>query len=190
MAINIPRGYVPNKPMKEIEKDFRKGGYGSVDNFINKNFTLETADSGKSNIPVTPPNNLKLKSESFQYLNDNGNGRISSGVASLEGITKVLKGVPIHALTLFDQVIYTDPTVFRSNDKIILRQEVYQNLGMVQFIPAAQKIAPTSVSNLDVLVDLIIKDVKNLTFLYDNYINSALVACKGVVRAAVKGNGI
>ena len=37
--------------------------------------------------------------------------------------------------------------------------------------------------------DAIIKDMKNFTFTYDNYINTALFVCKDVVRAAIKFNG-
>lgn len=190
MATNnkLPQGYIPNKQIKDIEKSFKQGGFGAVQDFINNNFTLEPTNA-LPNIPVAQPKQNQLTSISFQYLNDSGDGRIGMGVLSLEAITKVLKGVPVHALTLFDQVIYTDPSEFFSTDKTSLRQAVYDNLGMSQFLSAALVISPTSVNNLNVVVDAIITDMKNLTFTYDDYIDTALGVCKAVVSAAIKFNG-
>jgi hypothetical protein len=186
---DLPTGYIPNRPMKEIEQDFRKGGFGSVADFIKNNFTKEQSNS-IATIPVTPGKINQLKSISFQYLNDSGSGRIGSGVLSLEAITKVLKGVPIHALTLFDQVIYTNPSEFNTNNQNDLRQAVYTNLGMTEFVPSASLVSPESITNLNLAVDAMIKDMKNFTFTYDNYINTALAVCKGVVQAAIKFNGV
>jgi hypothetical protein len=188
MAAKIPQGYIPNRPMNEVEQDFKKGGFGSIDNFIADNFTKEQAGT-VSNIPMMPTGQTKLKEISFQYLNDTGEGRISSGVLSLQAITKALKGVPIHSLTLFDQVIYTDPSVFYTNDHTILRDAVYTNLGMTEFVASALIVSPISVNNLNIVVNAIIKDMKNFTFSFDNYINTALAVCKSVVEAAVKFNG-
>lgn len=185
---NLPTGYIPNRPMKQIEQDFKKGGYGSVDDFINNNFTKEQPGELAS-IPATQSTQTQLKSISFQYLNDDGSGRIGTGVLSLEAITKVLKGVPVHSLTLFDQVIYTDPSVFFSNNQIELRNAVYDNLGMAQFIPSAQATAPHTITNLNVAVDTMIKSMKNFTFTYDLYINTALSVCKAVVQAAINYKG-
>lgn len=184
MARNIPTGYVPNRPMKQVEETFKKGGFGSTTDFINNNFTKDVANQ-LATIPPSPSAQNQLQSISFQYLNDNGNGRISSGVLSLEAITKVLKGVPVHSLTLFDQVIYTDPSIFYTNNQVDLREAVYSNLGITQFINSAQAKYPQSIVNLNVTVDNIISSMKNFTFTYDNYIDSTLAVCKAVVQAAI-----
>ena len=186
---NIPTGYIPNRPMKEIEQDFKKGGIGTIDDFINNNFTQETSNVF-GNIPITQTPQNQLKSISFQYLNDDGTGRIGNGVLSLEAITKVLKGVPAHSLTLFDQVIYTDPSIFYSNDITVLRNAVYTNLGIDAFVPSAQAGFPASIIDLNIIVDTMIKSMKNFTFTYDGYINPALSASKAVVQAAINFNGV
>lgn len=186
--INLPTGYIPNRPMKEIEQDFSNGGYGSIDNFINNNFTKEQSNE-LNNIPITPSTSNQLKSISFQYLNDTGEGRIGTGVLSLEAITKVLKGVPIHSLTLFDQVIYTDPSIFSTNNQADLRNAVYSNLGITQFISSAEAISPQTITDLNIAVDAMIRSIKNFTFTYDLYINTSLSVCKAVVKAAVNYKG-
>ena len=168
--------------LKQLDQNFRNIGSTSIQNFLNSNLVKVGNIAQDNYIPIESNN---TKNSNLSYLTDRGNGRISKGVKSLEAITKIFKGISSSALVLFEQVIYDNPSNFKEYDSMSARQIIYNNLGLAEYISLAKSVSQTVIDDLNNMVDRMFKDMKNLTFTYDNYINEALIKCKNVVAASI-----
>lgn len=181
------KSYVGRRPVKQIQDSFTRGEMTTVDEFVERNFRPEPATG------VTPSQTLYselTRGSSLLYLNDNGDGRISDGLKSLEAITKVLKGIPASAMVLFDQVIYTNPYTFRDTTDAESIDLVIQNLGLAPFVAPALAVSPNSIKALNELSLRMSKDIKNGTFTFNKYLNETLRTGKTVVKAGMNYKAI
>lgn len=175
-------GYITKRGLKQLDQNFRKIGLTSIDKFL-----LDNLNRGGDISPnlYEPVSENITKSKNLAYTDDRGNGRISNGVRSLDAITKTFKGIESGSLVLFDQIIYDNPFNFKGYNTFNARPIIYNNLGLAEYVPLALAVSPTVILELESLSDRMFKDMKNLTFTYDKYINEALICCKLVVRAAM-----
>jgi len=95
---------------------------------------LRTAETGSKSPSKSFIADLQKKPTDYAYANilvDDGNGRITSGLRSLELLSLICSGTSPQNLFLFDSVIYTgsENDFKTANDKKLL-QLVLQNLGM------------------------------------------------------------
>lgn len=175
-------GYITKRGLKQLDQNFRKIGLTSIEKFLVDNLNR----SGNiSQDLYTPISENITKSKNLAYTDDRGDGRISNGVRSLEAITKTFKGIESGSLVLFDQVIYDNPFNFREYSTFNARPTIYNNLGLAEYVPLARAVSSNVILELELLSDRMFKDMKNLTFTYDKYINEALIQCKLVVRTAM-----
>lgn len=181
------KSYIPKRPIKQIQDSFTKGQMTTVDEFIKNNYKPEPTAA----VTAYQTFYAQVKTGSYlAYLNDTGEGRISSGLKSLEAITKVLKGVPASAMVLFDQIIYTNPYIFRESDNDESIIEVIENLGLAQFVIPAGLVSKNVVIDINELSLRISKDVKSGVFTFNKYLNETLRKSKAVVSAAMNYKAI
>ncbi len=113
-------------------------------------------------------------------LKDYGNGRISSGLKSLELISILCSGVSYQDLFLFDRVVYTGNVYnFKNSSDTELLVLVLSNLGMVQYIESL----PSNITKEYIDICLKIgKHVKDGTFNLTSYKNYFIKESKKIVK--------
>lgn len=136
----------------------------------------------------TSAENFKVNGEDvYQFLSDNGNGRIYDGLKSLETMSRIIRGVGEGLETLFDNKIlsHTVDDMVAADIAGAVRI-VNANLGLTEILVYARSKNVQQLKDFETFATRIAKDVKTGTFRTEPYLAEALLRIKSLIRILLK----
>jgi len=178
---------------EQIDQRFATGRLTSVIEYIDSlkfPLTISTADSGF--VAEKPESERTALYQNSDIFLDSGDGRVSKGLRGLELLSRLCKGVDPANLFLFNNVIYSsNPRAVKAADREELISIIVNNLGMLNVLQNAEKIAPGEVEKFRTLCYTIGYEVRSGMFKQENYKSRVLISVKRLAVAAARNtNGV
>ena len=175
--------------IKEIDDKFIASKNFDVVNiaaFIRKAEAIETRQAnGVSHAAASTTFSLSGP-EAFLLLYDTGNGRLTKGLLSLEMMSRVLDGVPLNSLSLFDAaILFYSPEEMKAASDATARIIILTNLGITPYYNAVKDLTNPEVAKYNVFLDNMSRQIKSGSFKTSDAVVEALGRTKIIIRLAM-----
>lgn len=169
------------------DKFFNRDDAGmTLTEFTSKLIADETKN-GEVGVKVTSAQDYVINGQDvYRFLSDRGNGRIYEGLKSLELMSRVIKGVSITSVTLFDsEIIAFTADDMRSATLEAAMDIVNANIGIKDVHDFAKSINSAEIANYDIFIARIARQVRAGGFKTEEHIGEALVRVKSLVKSVL-----
>lgn len=163
---------------------------GDFETQINKLYReLLSGSTGKNSVASGSIDPSTIKPQDYSYSNilyDRGNGRITSGLRSLNLLSILCSGTTPQNLFLFDSVVYSGSVhQFKTGTDTALINLVIANLGMETIVINLPESSTTAFKDKCLKMG---KDIKVGGFIVETYRQYTLAECKKLTKLYLKGN--
>jgi len=150
---------------------------------------LRNSSVGKNSAESSKIAPSSVKPQDYAYANilyDRGNGRITSGLKSLNLLSILCSGTTPQNLFLFDNVVYAGSVYqFKNLDDTALIALVVANLGMETVVTNLSDQSTLPLRNKCLKIA---KEIKVGSFVVETYRQYILAECKKLTKLYLKGN--
>lgn len=170
------------------DKFFNRDDSGmTLSEFTSKLIADETKN-GEVGVKVTSAQDYMVNGQDvYRFLSDRGNGRIFDGLKSLELMSRIIRGVNVTSVTLFDdnKIIAFTADDMKGATMEVAMEIVTTNLGLKDVYSFAKAHRSPELVAYDAFVSKIARQVRAGGFKTEEHIAEALVRVKALVKSAL-----
>jgi hypothetical protein len=169
------------------DKFFNRDDAGmTLTEFTSKLIADETKN-GEVGVKATSAQDYVVNGQDvYRFLSDRGNGRIYDGLKSLELMARIIKGVSLTSVSLFDNEIIAftaDDMKNASMDVAVII--VNSNIGVKEVYDFAKSIGSPEIESYDAFINKIARQVRAGGFKTEDHIAEALVRVKALIKSVI-----
>lgn len=167
------------------EKFFNRDDSGMNLREFTDNLIAQETRNGSVGVKATSVQDFVINGQDvYRFLSDTGNGRIYEGLKSLELMSRVIKGVSLTSVSLFDnKIIAFTPDDIRNatmEDAMVI---VNTNIGIKDVYDFAKAANSKEITRYDEFISRIAREVRAGGFITENHITEALIRVKALIKS-------